>query len=160
MPTTILLVDDFDPFRQYVRTLLHEQSAFQVVAEARDGFAAIRKSAELKPDIVLLDLNLPLLSGIVVAQQIRKVAPQTRVVFLSQIESPEIIQEAFRLGAWAYLLKSEAACELLPALSSVSHGVKCVNKIGHASRKARPSMSDEELLIAARRYGMRPSSGC
>lgn len=130
MPTTILLVDDFDPFRKYVRTLLNDQPVFQVVAEARDGFAAVRKCGELKPDIVLLDMNLPSLSGMVVAQQVREVAPQTRVVFLSQIASPEIIQEAFRRGAWAYLVKSEAARELLPALSTVANGVMYANQNG------------------------------
>lgn len=128
MRTTILLVDDFDPFRQYVRTLLNHQPAFQVVGEARDGFAAVRKCKELKPDIVLLDVSLPLLDGMVVAQQIRMFAPQTRIVFLSQIGSPEMLQEAFRRGAWAYLIKSEAARELVPALSSVSHGVRCANQ--------------------------------
>lgn len=130
MPKTILLVDDFDPFRKYVQTLLNDQPAFQIVAEARDGFAAVRKCGELKPDIVVLDISLPLLSGMVVAQQIREVAPQTRVMFLSQIASPEIIQEAFRRGAWAYLVKSEAARELLPALRTVAHGVMYANQDG------------------------------
>jgi DNA-binding NarL/FixJ family response regulator len=128
MPTTILLVDDFDPFRKYVRTLLNAQPAFQVVAEARNGVAAVRKCGELKPHIVLLDVNLRLLSGMIVAQQIREVAPQTRVVFLSQNGSPEMIQEAFRRGAWAYLVKSEAARELLPALNAVAHGAMYANQ--------------------------------
>jgi DNA-binding NarL/FixJ family response regulator len=59
----------------------------------------------------------------IVAQHIREIAPQTRVVFLSQSGSPEMIQEALRRGAWAYLVKSEAARELLPALNAVAHGV-------------------------------------
>jgi DNA-binding NarL/FixJ family response regulator len=133
MPTTILLVDDFEPFREYVRILLSDQPAFQVVAEARNGFAALRRCGELKPDIVLLDLNLPLLSGIMVAQHIRATAPQTRVVFLSQCGSPEMIQEAFRRGAWAYVLKSEAARELLPALRAVAQGVMYANQHQPAS---------------------------
>jgi DNA-binding NarL/FixJ family response regulator len=128
MSTRILLVDDFSPFRRYVRALLRDQSPFEIVAEACDGMAGLHKAAELQPDIVLLDIGLPLLSGIEAAKRIGDHSPDSRILFMSQQISPEIIREAFRSGAWAYIIKTHVASELLPALRSIRTGAMYLSR--------------------------------
>jgi DNA-binding NarL/FixJ family response regulator len=73
----------------------------QVICEVADGWEAVQKAEELKPDLILLDIGLPTLNGIEAARQIRKLAPESRIVFLTQESSPDVVQEALSLGAWA-----------------------------------------------------------
>jgi DNA-binding NarL/FixJ family response regulator len=94
----------------------------EVVGEASDGAEAVRKAVELKPDLILLDIGLPKLNGIEVARQVRELAPQSRIIFLSQESSPDIIQEALRSGGLGYITKIMAGIELLPAVKSVVSG--------------------------------------
>jgi DNA-binding NarL/FixJ family response regulator len=115
----ILLVDDFTPWRQSVSSILLAKPELQVVGEASDGPEAVEKAVELKPDLILLDIGLPTLNGIEAARQIRKVAPESKIIFLSQESSPEIIEEAMNLGASGYVIKSRAGSDLLTTLESV-----------------------------------------
>ena len=80
---------------------------------------AIRKSAELQPDLVLLDINLPSLNGLEAARQIRRLAPRSRILFLTSYDWPELSHEARDIGALGFVVKSEAARDLLPAISTV-----------------------------------------
>ena len=80
---------------------------------------AIRKSAELQPDLVLLDINLPSLNGLEAARQIRRFAPRSRILFLSSYDWPELSHEARDIGALGFVVKSEAARDLLPAIRTV-----------------------------------------
>lgn len=128
MTTKIVHVEDFAPFRDYIREFLRTCSSFQIVAEAQDGIAGLEKAEELQPDIILLDIDLPLLGGIEAARKIAHVAPHSRILFLSQQDSPEIIVEAFRCGAWAYIRKADVGRELLQALKSVSNGAVYINR--------------------------------
>jgi DNA-binding NarL/FixJ family response regulator len=118
----ILLVDDYEPFRRYVFSMLKKQANMQVVGEAADGLQAVRQAEALQPDVILLDIGLPGINGIEAARQIGEVAGKARVIFLTQESSPEIVEEAFDVGAWGYIIKTQAGAELLVAVETVSHG--------------------------------------
>ena len=123
----ILVVEDFEPFRRSITLIVRDQREFQIVCEVSDGLEAVQKAAELRPDLVLLDIGLPGINGIEAARRIRDLAPQSKIVFLSQESSPEFVRAAFGLGAWGYVVKSDAGRELLAALSSVLRGKKFVS---------------------------------
>ena len=115
----ILVVEDFAPFRQFIHSTLGERTDSQVICEAVDGLEAVQKAEELKPDLILLDIGLPTLNGIEAARQIRKLAPESKIIFLTQESSADVIQEAISLGAWGYVVKARAATDLLPAVEAV-----------------------------------------
>jgi DNA-binding NarL/FixJ family response regulator len=115
----ILVVDDCQPFRDVVCSLLHKNRLFEILAEADDGLEAIRHAQRLQPDLVLLDIGLPRLNGIEVARRIRELAPDSKILFLTQETDPEVIQEAMSLGALSYVVKSKAESELLPSIELI-----------------------------------------
>ena len=123
----ILVVDDFEPWRRFASSLLRGKPELQVVGEASDGLEAVQKAVELKPDLILLDLHLPRLSGLEAARQIRKLAPESKIIFLSQESSDDIVQAALSLGAWGYVVKASAASELLVAVEAVLSGKSFVS---------------------------------
>ncbi len=102
----VLVVDDYEPFRQFVCKTLGERQDTQVIGEASDGLDAIRKAEELQPDLIVLDIGLPALNGIEAGRRIRKLCPDCKILFLSQESSVEVAQETFELGASAYVVKS------------------------------------------------------
>ena len=100
----VLVVEDFDPFRQFVCSTLGKRPELQIVGEASDGLEAVRKAEQLQPDLILLDIGLPSLNGIEAAQRIRKLSPRSEILFLSQESSVEVAEEAFNLVASAYIV--------------------------------------------------------
>jgi two-component system, NarL family, nitrate/nitrite response regulator NarL len=120
----ILVVDDHEEFRKYVCALLQRQPRFAVVGEAANGVEAIDRARELQPDVVVLDINMPVLSGIEAAKQILLLAPNTQLIFLSQDESEMMIQGAMDRGASAYVVKASAATDLVRAVDNVVIGKK------------------------------------
>jgi DNA-binding NarL/FixJ family response regulator len=115
----VFIVDDFEPWRRTVHSILGQAKGLEVIFETSEGLEAVRKSTELRPDLVLLDIGLPDLNGLEVARQIRKVSPDSRIIFLTSRDSPELAQEALRSGALGFVIKSDAARDLLPAVSNV-----------------------------------------
>jgi DNA-binding NarL/FixJ family response regulator len=93
----------------------------QIVGEASDGLQAVQKAEELQPDLILLDIGLPKLNGIEAARQIRKSAPQSRIIFVSEESSPDIVGEALR-GTCGYVVKSKAEHDLLATVDAVLEG--------------------------------------
>jgi DNA-binding NarL/FixJ family response regulator len=124
----ILLVDDNEPFRRFVSSILRERANLQVIGESDDGLQAVQRAETLQPDLILLDIGLPGINGIEAARQIGKVARKARVIFLTQESSPEVVQQALDLGAWGYIIKAQTGSELILALEAVSHGKRFVNK--------------------------------
>lgn len=101
-------------------------SDLHVVGEVSDGSEAVQKAVELKPDLILLDIGLPTLNGIEAARQIRELVPESRIIFLSQESSPDVVEEALTLGARGYLIKVRAGSELLAAVEAVISGQRFV----------------------------------
>ena len=123
----VLIAEDFPAFRQFVCSTLTKRPDLQVIGEVSDGLEAVQLAIELKPDLILLDIGLPTLSGIEAARQIRKLAPESKIIFLSQESSAEIVEEALSLGAWGYVVKTRAESELLTAVEKVISGKKFVS---------------------------------
>ena len=118
----ILVVDDFDTFRQFVVEVLGKRLELQVVGEASDGLEALQKAVELRPDLILLDISLPSLNGIEVARQMRSLVPESKIIFLTQESSSDVIQEALSLGARGYVTKNMVLTDLLAAVETVLLG--------------------------------------
>jgi DNA-binding NarL/FixJ family response regulator len=118
----VLVVDDFEPFREVVRLTLAERPELEIIGEASDGPEAIQKAVELKPDLILLDLGLPTMNGIEVARRSRELVPESRIIFFSQESSVDLVEEARRMGAWGYVVKAKARSQLLPTVDAVISG--------------------------------------
>jgi DNA-binding NarL/FixJ family response regulator len=115
----MLVVEDFAAFRQFIYLELGKRSDLQVIGEAADGSEAVQKALELKPDLILMDIGLPSLNGIEAARQIRKLVPESKIIFLSQESSAEVVQGALSLGAQGYVVKTKAPRELFPTIENV-----------------------------------------
>ena len=115
----ILLVDDSEPWRQQVHSILRKQPELCIVGEVGDGLIAVQKAHELQPDLILLDIGLPNLNGLEAAKAIRQVAPKARILFLTQNSDIEIMRAALNTGAQGYVLKVDAGSDLLPAVEAV-----------------------------------------
>jgi DNA-binding NarL/FixJ family response regulator len=106
--------------------MLQHSPEWQIVGEAADGPEGIQKSAELQPDVILLDIGLPKVNGIDAAKPILSVAPHSKIVFVSVELCPELVQGALRTGAHGYVVKSDAASDLLTAMQTVMNGQRFV----------------------------------
>jgi DNA-binding NarL/FixJ family response regulator len=123
----VLVVDDYEAFRRFICSTLEKRSTLQIICEASDGVEAVRRAEELKPDLILLDIGLPELSGLQAAREIRKFAPESKIIFVSQESSPDVVQEALSLGAQGYVAKARAGIDLLPAVEAVLEGRRFVS---------------------------------
>lgn len=128
----ILLADDHELVRRGIRGLLNTKRKWRIVGEAGDGLDAIDKARKLKPDIVILDIDMPNLNGLEATPKIREAAPGAKIVALTLHESGEMVRRALDAGAHGFVLKSDLADRLVTAL----------NEITHAKRFLTPKASD------------------
>jgi DNA-binding NarL/FixJ family response regulator len=125
----ILVVDDFEKFRQFVVEMLGKRPELQVVGEASDGLEALQKAVELRPDLILLDISLPSLNGIEVARQMRSLVPESKIIFLTRESSADVVQEALGLGARRYVTKNMVLADLFAAVETVLLGMTFVSNL-------------------------------
>ncbi|HET7106866.1 MAG TPA: response regulator transcription factor [Candidatus Acidoferrum sp.] len=124
----ILIVEDFPAFRQFICFALREKLDWRVIGEVSDGLEAVQKAAELKPDLILLDIGLPTLNGIEAARQIRKFSPESKIIFVSQESSADVVEEALSTGACGYVVKTDVASQLLAVVETIVSGERFVNR--------------------------------
>ncbi|HRP73958.1 MAG TPA: response regulator transcription factor [Rhodocyclaceae bacterium] len=126
-PIRVLLVDDHALFRSGIRSLLQRNPEFEVVGEAGDGMEGVKRAGQLRPDVVLLDLHMPGLSGRETARMITKEVPESHVLMLTVSEDADDLLETLRAGASGYLLKNIAADTLIAAIRTAAHGESVVS---------------------------------
>jgi DNA-binding NarL/FixJ family response regulator len=148
----VLLADDHRLLREAFVKLLEPD--FDVVGAVTDGRALLEAAPKLRPDVVVLDIAMPLLNGLDAARQLKRLMPAVKVIFLTVNEDPDLAAEAFRAGGSAFLLKNSAASELLQAIQDVVQGRSYVTPL--ATRDMvdnllrRPESAKGELSLRQR----------
>ncbi|HEY3997280.1 MAG TPA: response regulator transcription factor [Candidatus Xenobia bacterium] len=120
--STVLIADDHAILRDGIRTLLENEEDIQVVGQAANGREAVHLACDLKPDIVLMDIQMPEVDGIEACERIGRQAPTVKVLILSQLDTEEHLIRVLEVGAQGYVLKQNASEELITAIQTVAHG--------------------------------------
>jgi DNA-binding NarL/FixJ family response regulator len=136
-PIRVLVIEDFVAFRRVISSILGKKRELQIICEVSDGLEAVQKAEELKPDLILLDIGLPALNGIEAARQIRKRSPESKILFLSQESSADVVQEALSLGALGYVVKAHVGSDLLAAVEAVLSGKQFVSTLANDNIPSR-----------------------
>jgi len=123
----VLVVDDYEPWRRFVCSTCQRFPQLRLVGEASDGFDALQKAQELQTDLIVLDIGLPNLNGIQAAHRIREASPNSKILFVSENRSLDVVKEALRTGACGYVVKSDAGSDLLLAIDAVLQGKSFVS---------------------------------
>ena len=116
------MVDDFEPWRQRICSVLQTRSEFRVVAQVGDGLEAVQTAEKLQPDLIVLDIGLPNLNGLEAAKRILQVAPGAKIIFVTSNSDRDVVRAALSAGAQGYVLKIDAGRELLTAVQKVLGG--------------------------------------
>src|SRR5690242_9223909 len=123
----ILVVDDHDFVRRGICAVLETEPTLVVCGHAADGRDAIEKAKTLHPDLVVMDISMPVMNGLEATREIKRILPETEIVIVSQHETSEMFRQAFNAGARAYVVKSSMSTELLEAIANISHHNTFVN---------------------------------
>jgi DNA-binding NarL/FixJ family response regulator len=129
----ILIADDHEVMRRGVRGLVESQEEWSVCGEAIEGNEAISKTRELHPDLLILDVSMPGVSGIEAALQILKDDPNMKILFFTMYDSPQMMREISNVGAWGYVAKARAGNDLVDAVRIIFDGKKFFPRIASAS---------------------------
>jgi DNA-binding NarL/FixJ family response regulator len=124
----VLVVEDSEPFRNFICSTIGKRPELQIVGEVRDGLEAVQSTEKLRPDLIVLDIGLPSLNGIEVARRIRKLSGESKVLFVSQESSADVVQQALGTGAHGYVVKTDAGSELLEGVHAVLRGERFVGR--------------------------------
>lgn len=117
----VLLADDHAMFRQGLRALL-EREGIEVIGEATDGMEALRLARELQPDVAVIDFSMPVMNGLEVTRELGGLSPKVRTILLTMHDEDSYILAALRAGAWGYVLKTQAAADMIEAIRQVAGG--------------------------------------
>jgi len=115
----ILIADDNKRFRTFLRTLLERHDGWSVCGVAKNGDEAVQKAIELKPDLILLDIEMPKLDGLRACRLIRKKVPRSEILILTVYQSLELARIAAESGAWGYVSKNSISRDLIPAIEAM-----------------------------------------
>jgi len=147
MPIRVLIADDHSIVAEGLRSLL--EKAYEVIGIVSDGRKLLEEAPRLKPDLIVLDISMPLLNGLEAGERLKKLIPETKLVFLTMKEDPNLAAAAMNLGAVGFVLKSDASSELLKAASDVLNGkaylTSRVRSDDWAQRKARARQLTKDL---------------
>ena len=124
----ILVVDDFKPWLSLVKAMLADEPGMHIVATALDGPEAVAKAQSLRPDLILMDINLQKLCGIEAARKIIRLLPEVNIIFVSVEAEPELVRSALAAGGRGYINKLDVEGELLSAMKAVAHGERYVSR--------------------------------
>jgi DNA-binding NarL/FixJ family response regulator len=158
MPTSrsrILIADDHTLVADLCRNLL--EGEFEIVGTVSDGRAMLRAAGQLKPDVILVDIAMPVLNGLDAGQQVKQLLPAVKLIFLTMNTDIELAAEAFRRGASGYLLKTCAAKEMLTAVREVLQGrtymsqTLCKDEVNYLRRKEKKLVEEDERLTERQR---------
>ena len=135
--------------------MLRKRPELAIVGEVTDGLEAVHKAQQLQPDLILLDVGLPSLNGIETARRIRKLSPESKILFASQQSSTDVVEEALGTGAQGYIVKTDAASELLDGVSAVLRGEQFVGSrfSGDNFVGASHAVSDSKLSVPSSHDG-------
>ena len=135
----VLIVDDFEPWRRFLRSTFQKLPQLRIIGEESDGLSAVQSAEELKPDLIVLDIGLPKVNGIEAARRIRGLSPNSKILFASAYRSWDMVQAALATGADGYIVKTDAGQELLPAIDAILRGKKFVSASLAGSNAAHPT---------------------
>jgi DNA-binding NarL/FixJ family response regulator len=124
----ILVVDDLRYWQDFIRVCFEKRPDLDILGVASSGLEAIQRAGDLQPDLILLDLSLPGMNGIQVAERIRQLVPKAKILFLTGESDPEIVRDAFRAGGDGYILKWDVAEELIIGMETVLLGQRFTSR--------------------------------
>jgi len=124
----ILLVDDFLPWQRFVMEIFETEADLKIISVASDGWEAIQKVQELRPDLILMDINLPRMDGFEATREIRILSPASKILFVSGDRRDELVEAAFEAGASGYVLKTDSYSDLITGIRAVLLGRRFVSR--------------------------------
>jgi DNA-binding NarL/FixJ family response regulator len=123
----VLIVEDHESWRHFFANELQKEPELEIIGQVADGVEAVQQAQQLQPDLILLDIGLPTLNGIQAARRICGVSPTSKILFVSENRCPDVVREALSNGAGGYVVKSDAASELRPAIKAALEGKRFIS---------------------------------